>query len=159
MKMKRIFGLGLFLFVAVSAIYAGVREYRARNATVNVAIQKEQGHKVIAYYFHGTARCMTCRAIEAYSMQAIQSRFAKALEAGNLVWRVINVEEPMNAHFNSDYRLSTKSVVLVEMEDGIQKKWKNLDRVWDGIDNPDQFQKYIQNEVTAFGGRLVASDS
>ncbi len=33
-------------------------------------------HRVIAYYFHTTYRCASCRAIEAYSREAIESAFA-----------------------------------------------------------------------------------
>ena len=155
MNMKRNIGIILLLFVAGSAIYAGVREYRADTGPANVSTQKEQGHKVIAYYFHTTARCMTCQKIEAFSKQAIDAQFSSALSKGSLVWRVLNVEEPANAHFVQDYQLSTKSVVLVEMEEGVQKRWKNLERVWDEIGNPDQFQKYVQKELAEFGGNLL----
>ena len=155
MKMKRGLGIALLLFVAASAIYAVVREYRADTSTTHLATEKEQGHKVIAYYFHTTARCMTCRNIEAFTVQAITAQFGGALEKGNLVWRVLNVEEPTNAHFVQDYQLSTKSVVIVEMKDGVQMRWKNLDRVWDEIGTPDQFQKYIQKELAEFGGGLL----
>lgn len=155
MKIKRGFGVLLLMFVAVSVIYAGLKEYRGAVTDRDAAVQKERGHKVIAYYFHTTARCMTCRQIEAYSLQAIQSRFSEALGKGALVWRALNVEEPANAHFVGDYQLSTKSVVLVEMEDGVQRRWKTLDRVWDEIGNPEQFMRYVQTEVAEFGGRLL----
>ncbi|HAR42730.1 MAG TPA: hypothetical protein DCS07_08910 [Bdellovibrionales bacterium] len=152
---KRGVGIVLLLFAAVSAIYAGVREYRADSAAGVASTQKEQGHKVIAYYFHTTGRCTTCKSIEAYSLQAIKTQFGGALDKGSLVWRVLNVDEAENAHFIQDFQLTTKSVVLVEMEDGVQKRWKNLDRIWHEIGNPDQFQEYVQKEVAEFGGKLL----
>ena len=35
---------------------------------------------VVAIYFHGNVRCATCRKIEAYADEAVQSRFSEALE-------------------------------------------------------------------------------
>ena len=49
--------------------------------------------RIIAYYFHGTARCMTCRKLEAYSEAALLSGFAEELESGVLEFRTVNVDE------------------------------------------------------------------
>jgi hypothetical protein len=53
---------------------------------------------VIAYYFHGTFRCSTCRTIEQYSHEAIQMYFAKELGNGRLEFRPVNIDEPENKH-------------------------------------------------------------
>ena len=107
-------------------------------------------HKIIAYYFHGNVRCASCRKIEAYTRQAIDSGFVKALADGRLEWRVINIDSSQNEHFILDYQLYTKSVIVSELADGKEKRWKNLEKVWTLLGNQDDFRKYIQDEVKAY---------
>jgi hypothetical protein len=103
--------------------------------------------RVIAYYFHTTYRCVSCRNIEKYTREALESGFSTDLEEGHLVWRVINVEEKGNEHFVKDYQLFTKSVVLVDERTG---EWKNLPKVWQLLGDPNEFIRYIQTETGDF---------
>jgi len=111
---------------------------------------KSQNSKLIAYYFHGTFRCTTCRTIEQYSHDAIQMYFAKELGNGRLEFRPVNIEEPENKHFIQDYQLVTKSLVLSLMSDGKETKWKNLADVWKLVRDKDKFFQYVKDEVENF---------
>ena len=106
--------------------------------------------KVIAYYFHGTFRCSTCRTIEQYSHDAIQMYFAKELGDGRLEFRPVNIEEPENKHFIQDYQLVTRSLVLSLVSDGEETKWKNLADVWKLVRDKDKFFQYVKDEVEEF---------
>ena len=110
------------------------------------------GPRVIAYYFHITARCLTCRTIEAYAREAVERGFAGELKTGAIEWRPVNVQLPENRHFIQDYRLYTRSVVLVKVKDGREMEWRNLDKVWDLVWNKDAFVKYVQANVRAYLG-------
>ena len=111
---------------------------------------KTQSSKVIAYYFHGTFRCSTCRTIEQYSHDAIQTYFAKELGNGKLEFRPVNIEEPGNKHFIQDYQLVTRSLVLSLMSDGKETKWKNLPDVWKLVRDKERFFQYVKDEVEIF---------
>ena len=111
---------------------------------------KTQNAKVIAYYFHGTFRCTTCRTIEQYSHEAIQMYFAKELANGSLEFRPVNVDETDNKHFIQDYQLVTRSLVLSLVSDGKEKKWKNLPDVWKLVRDKDKFFQYVKDEVAIF---------
>jgi hypothetical protein len=111
---------------------------------------KSKNSKVIAYYFHGTFRCTTCRTIEQYSHDAIQTYFAEELENGKLEFRPVNIEEPENKHFIQDYQLVTRSLVLSLVSDGKEKKWKNLADVWRLVRDKDRFFRYVNDEVEIF---------
>jgi len=106
--------------------------------------------KLIAYYFHGTFRCSTCRTIEEYSHAAIQTYFAKELANGSLEFRPVNVDETDNKHFIQDYQLVTRSLVLSLVSDGREKKWKNLPDVWKFVRNKEKFFQYVKDEVEIF---------
>ena len=107
-------------------------------------------HRIIAYYFHTTLRCASCRQIEAYSHEAIATAFAKELADGRLVWRLVDVEEKGNEHFVDDYDLFTKSLVLVEEARGQQVRWKNLAKVWELLPRKERFCRYVQDEVRGY---------
>lgn len=106
--------------------------------------------QVIAYYFHTTARCASCRQIETDSHAAIEAGFAEELADGRLVWRMVNVDEEGNEHFMEDYQLFTKSLVLVEQVKGKEVRWKNLPKVWELLQQKERFYAYVQGEVRAY---------
>jgi hypothetical protein len=106
--------------------------------------------KVTAYYFHGTARCPTCRKLEQYSREAIEANFKDALASGKLEFKVINLEDRGNQHYGNDYQLYTKSLILSLVKDGKQIKWKNLDKIWEHVGNKDRFIDYVYSEVSGF---------
>ena len=107
-------------------------------------------HRVIAYYFHTTSRCASCRAIEAYSREALESAFAAELGDGRLVWKVVNIEVKGNEHFVKDYALYTKSIILVNEVRGKPAQWKNLEKVWQLLQDKDKFLRYVQDEARAY---------
>lgn len=106
--------------------------------------------KVIAYYFHSTRRCSSCRKIESYSSEIIRDAFDAELNNGLLEWRLVNTDESENKHFIKDYELYTKSLVLSEHVDGEQVRWRNLDKIWMLLKDKESFQKYVKDEVQAF---------
>lgn len=147
---KIVFVTILSLFVIASIAFAIFKETRAPIQTETQKPKPSQTHHYIAYYFHGNARCQSCYKIETYTFETMKTKFAKELSEGTIVWEVVNVEQGMNQHFISEYALSTKSVVLSEVENGKEIKWKNLDKVWELLGDQTKFQGYIESEVKDF---------
>jgi hypothetical protein len=114
------------------------------------AAPQSDTHKVIAYYFHTNTRCSTCIKIEAYSKEAIEKGFADELKKGTLEMRIVNYENPENKHFMKDYKLVSKSLVLVNMVNGKQTEWTNLKMVWQLTGKKDEFLKYVRKEVRSY---------
>jgi len=107
---------------------------------------------VVAMYFHGNARCATCKKIEAYADEAIAQGFVDELESGRLTWQVVNIDESANKHYIEDFQLVTRSVVLVEYRDGKVLRWENLDKVWQLVRSKDKFVSYVDGETREFLG-------
>jgi len=145
MKLWNIVGAGL-LIGGVSIAFAGT------NAAPNPPPVARATHKVIAYYFHRTVRCETCRAIEAQAHATIEAEFSVALKTGTLEWRVVNVEEAGNESFVKDYDLAQPALVLVDSVNGQRVRWRKLSRVWDLIHTPPAFAQYVQNELRNYLG-------
>ncbi len=108
--------------------------------------------KVVAYYFHATVRCVTCRTIESYSREAIEQAFGKELKDGRLEWKPVNIQLPENRHFIREYQLYTRSLVIVRFRGGKQVEWRNLEKVWELVGNKAGFLQYVQSKVRAYLG-------
>ncbi len=106
--------------------------------------------KVTAYYFHGKFRCVTCKKIEQYSREAMETYFAPQIRDKRFEFRPVNVEQKGNEHFIRDYQLYTRSLVLVLFRNGQQVKWKNLEGVWQHAGNREKFNQYVKSEVEEY---------
>jgi hypothetical protein len=83
------------------------------------------------------------------TQKAVEEGFAGELADGQMQWRVINIDDPQNKHFEDDYRLQAQSVVLSEVRTGKETRWKNLEKVWDLLDDDAGFVRYVQDEIRA----------
>ncbi len=110
----------------------------------------EEAPSVIATYFHTTFRCASCHKIQNFTEEALQKGFPEELASGKLKYRVVNIEEPGNEHYVQDYGLYTKSVVLSLQKDGKEVAFKNLDKVWQLLNDKDKFVSYIEGETKFF---------
>ena len=151
MKPKSIITIALLVFVAASVVTLAAKEFGGNTTSeerlnnTEVAIED----RVVVYYFHATARCVTCRTIEAYTSDALEVAYAHELISGQIEFSVINVETPTTVHFIEDYQLYAPSVVLARFDDNVQKDWKNLDRVWQLVGDRDTFLDYVDGEIAA----------
>ncbi|MHC4500996.1 MAG: nitrophenyl compound nitroreductase subunit ArsF family protein [Planctomycetota bacterium] len=163
MKAKTVITVVLLLFVVSSVAYLVVKELPLGSqaapaeddvppaaAPTDEPPSQSADLKVVVYYFHSTARCPTCRKFESYSDELIRQEFAQQLSDGRLEWRVVNVDEPGNKHFVTDYKLYTKSIVLVKDQPGKPPQWKNLEKIWQLVHDKQAFVKYIKDEIAQY---------
>lgn len=158
MRMKQLATLVLSIFVLGSLGYLVVSEIRGGSGAApdgagpatTEAEEAPPPFQVVAYYFHGTQRCTTCRTIEAYTVEALEAGFREELADGKLVLRIVNIEEPGNEHFVEDFELSTRTVVLAAVVEGEQVEWASLPRVWELVGDREAFLAYIQSEAERF---------
>jgi hypothetical protein len=107
--------------------------------------------RVLATYFHNTARCVTCRSIERRSREAIEAAFAPELASGQLTWRALNMEEKENEHYAIDYDVASPSLVLAEMEGDAELRFKVLGQTWDLVHKRQPLlEDYVEDETRAF---------
>lgn len=115
---------------------------------------------LLVYYFHGNARCPTCRAIESQAKETVETQFASQLSDGKIVWKTVNYEQdaagkPLAVQFE----IVNPVVVLAKMKDGQVQDWRRLDQVWAVVGDKPAFVKYVQGEIEAMlgGGQPSAS--
>ena len=151
---RKLMSVFVFLLVvaALGAVYVTSEKVRAESS-VAPAVQSGES-KVIAYYFHVTVRCTTCRTIESYSREVIEQKFRGDIAKGRLEFRLVNVQLPENRHFVKDYQLFTKSLVLVRFDRGKQAEYKVLNETWELVGDRQSMQGYVEREVQGYLKRL-----
>ncbi|MHC4874809.1 MAG: nitrophenyl compound nitroreductase subunit ArsF family protein [Planctomycetota bacterium] len=164
MRIKQVITACLLAFVITSIILIVKKEIKppvkqtievkAKDAPVTEdskkSTDKTPEQQFYAYYFHGNRRCDTCRAIENNTKETLNSHFSDELKSGALKFEIINVEKPENEHFITDYKLTTRSVVLSLKENGKESKFKNLVEVWSFADDKVTFIEYAKTEINEF---------
>lgn len=113
-------------------------------------VDQKPNRQIVATYFHGDVRCATCRKLEADARAAIEKAFAAELADGRLVFTAVNVDRPENAHFNEDYKLVTRSLVLTEEVDGKVVRFINLEKIWQLVRNEDAYRDYVVGNVRSY---------
>lgn len=127
---------------------AGAANLRQEGKDRTAAPEVRDG--VIAYYFHGTKRCNTCRTIERLSREAIESGFPEALMSSALDVREVNTDEPAHQHFIEDFDLVGSTLVLVEVREGRTVRHRVLDEVWNLVADSEALIAYVQDETRRF---------
>ena len=103
---------------------------------------------LMVYYFHGTMRCPTCKAIESQAHQTVQADFASQLESGAVIWKVLNYEEPEGTELGKEFEVQMPVVVLARINGRQIEDWKRLDEVWALVGDKPAFAGYIRNQVS-----------
>lgn len=163
MKVKRFITAILLLFIVVSIAFIFIKENKVSNTQTNntqtsnnanveventpTSMALNESPKLVAYYFHGNRRCATCKTIESFTREAVERGFSEKLKNGQVEIRVVNVENTNNEHFVKDYALTTRSVVVSLENNGIEKRWRRLDRVWELVGDKAAFIEYIQKSM------------
>jgi hypothetical protein len=155
MKAKKVVTVALLLLVAASV--AAMVVNRLRGGSGDPGGQNQ----VIAYYFHGKARCPTCESIQAQAEEAVKTGFPEQLDKGQLEWRVVDYSAPGNEHLRKDYNLVAATVYLVKFTDGKPTDNENLARVWELVDDKEAFAAYVQEQLKAFleGSKTQSDES
>lgn len=145
--MRHIVAAALVLFALAGIVWPIMRDRKAAQSTAAPPTPPPPSTKNVTtlYYFHGTQRCVTCcNKIEAQTRAVAETKFAAALADGTLRFESVNVDEPANEHFVSDFQLTSGTVVVRRGSD-----YKRLDDVWKLVHDEAAFTRYIQDGVAA----------
>ena len=115
----------------------------------------EDQRQVVVYYFHGERRCKTCLTIEAYAQETVDTRFAKQLASGEVVWKVVDYDGEGNGHFVEDFGLVSASLVIVETSNGETVRFEVLQKAWSLVRDKAGFQHYVRDRFSAISADPV----
>ncbi len=139
-----------WLSILVFSLFFGTSFLNADVKKLTTAKPGKEDHKVVVYYFHGNARCFSCKKIEAFTAESMETFFKEDLKNKRVEFQVINVDKKENAHFIQDYQLYTKSVIVADIVKEKQIRWKNLAKIWEFLSDKESFAAYIKEEIAAY---------
>jgi len=104
----------------------------------------DNSDKIEAYYFHFTARCMTCRTIEARFKENLESLYPNQLQQGLITFRTVNIEEPENKLLAEKLGVTGQTLLIVK-----GKKKINLtnEGFMYAVVKPEKFREIINENV------------
>lgn len=145
-KLFLILSITSFLFLGILTLTTTYAE----EAAAPVEQVKPSANTVVVYYFYTNARCPTCHKLEKYTEESVTTSFADLIKKGVVQFKAINTDEKANEHFLKDYQLFTKSVIVSQLHDGNQVRWKNLSKIWELVGDKDSYIKYVKDEIQGY---------
>jgi hypothetical protein len=119
-------------------------------AVSNNSTPAASNHKIVVYYLYFTPRCETCLNMEAFAKEAVAKGFAHELKQGLVEWHAYDTGKDEFKHYWDEYKLETKSLIIADIRDGKQVRWKNCEQIWDLVAAKPDFITYVQKEVRAY---------
>lgn len=116
---------------------------------------QRQDERLVVYYFHGNKRCPTCEAIESQAHALLETDFADELEQKEIVWKVLNYEQPSGSKLGKRFDVQMAVVVLAKMKGSRIVAWKRLDEVWGLWNDKPAFANFLREKIT---GMLAKAD-
>ena len=145
MRPRTILTVSLLAFVGAGLVILVATEVPWGGAAAEPETSPSPSDGVVAYYFHRTRRCPTCKRIERLGREVV------ADVAGDRArFTPVNVDIRGNGRYVREFELVSSSLVLAAYEDGERTRWKNLQKVWEYVGDPEQFRDYVREEVVTF---------
>jgi len=100
--------------------------------------------KIEAYYFHFTARCVTCRTIEAKARENLEVLYPNHVKQGLITFQSVNLEEASSRPLAERLGVSGQTLLLVK---GDQKINLTNEGFMYAVAKPDKFKEIINEKV------------
>lgn len=107
-------------------------------------VSNSSGNDVEVYYFHYTARCVTCLAIEAETNNDIELLYNDQFKAGKISFTSLNLEEPAGKSIGDKLGVSGQTLLIVK---GDQKIDITLAGVLYAVEKQDKFKEVLKEKI------------
>lgn len=129
--------IAVLLFAPVVACTAQPSDKQA-NASDN------NSDKIEAYYFHFTARCATCKTIEASAKENLETLYPNRYKQGLITFKSVNLEEAPNKLLAEKLGVSGQTLLIVK---GDQKINLTNEGFLYAVAKPEKFREIINEKV------------
>ncbi len=103
---------------------------------------------LVVYCFQTTQRSVKCEKIEQWMREVLDKSFASQLKDRKIVWKVVNFEEPENAHLAKLYDVTSTGIVVVNGRQGDSGPAINYQqKAWALAEDKEAFTKYFRGEI------------
>ncbi len=147
----------LLLFVAISLSGFAVNIWNSHIASKdssNLDLIKEFDlpfqNGVLILQFHRTQRCKFCLNMENHTKETLNTFFPDDIKDENIVFRTVDMELPRYKSLIKKYDLFTSTLVLVDVAEGKELRWKIVTEAWYLTNKKQKFIKMLESELLEF---------
>jgi hypothetical protein len=79
-------------------------------------LQTSSADKVEMYYFHFSARCVTCKTVEAQAKQNIETLYPEQMKQGRISFRTVNLDEESSKALAEKLKVYGQTLLVVKGE-------------------------------------------
>lgn len=137
--------LTIFSVVAVALIIFGSAK-NSQSSDVEGGVAKPKADKIEIMYFHATARCPSCIALEEYVKETVDEFFQEEIASGKINFQEINVDLSENKDLSLKFKAVGSSLKINEIYGGADHIEEDV-RVWRYLSDKDSFKNYLKNRI------------
>jgi len=136
--------LKFFMAIALITPILSCNSQTQNKDAVKQEVAAAASDKIEAYYFHFTARCVTCKTIEASTRENLELLYPNQVKAGLITFQSINLDEESSKPLAEKLGVSGQTLLLVK---GDQKINLTNDGFMYAVVKPEKFKEIINNKV------------
>ena len=131
-------------------ILAGFMMLVFSGASCNAQPEKKQtfsgtsGNDVEVYYFHRTARCVTCKTVEAEARKNIEMLYTDQVKTGKISFTALNLEEATGKAVGDKLGVNSQTLLIVK---GDQKINITNEGFLYAVSQPGKFTEVMKSKI------------
>lgn len=133
-----------FRFIIMLLLISPFIECTAQTSNNETKDATNNSDKIEAYYFHFTARCVTCRTIEAKARENLEVLYPNQVKQGLITFESVNLEEASSRPLAERLGVSGQTLLLVK---GDQKVNLTNEGFMYAVAKPEKFKEIINEKV------------
>jgi len=106
--------------------------------------KKEITSTVRGYYFHGTRRCTTCKAVEEVTKEILSEYYTAELADKTISFETINLDEEDNKVLANKLKVSGQTLLFVSNTDTVNLTNQAF---MNAVSNPSKLSIFITDEI------------
>ncbi|MCX6325562.1 MAG: nitrophenyl compound nitroreductase subunit ArsF family protein [Bacteroidia bacterium] len=99
---------------------------------------------VEVYYFHMTARCVTCKTVEAEARKNVEMLYADQVKAGKISFTALNLEEATGKSMGEKLGVNSQTLLIVK---GDQKINITNEGFLYAVSQPQKFTEVMKSKI------------
>jgi hypothetical protein len=123
-------------------LFTSLLSCNAQSAKNEVA--NSSSDKIEAYYFHFTARCMTCRTVEEQTKMDIESLYPDLVKEGKISFQSINLDEASSKTIAEKLEISGQTLLIVQGDELINITNEGF---MYAVHQPEKFKAVIKSKI------------
>jgi hypothetical protein len=116
----------------------------AQPSKKEVKVSADNSDKIEAYYFHFTARCVTCRTIEAKAKENLETLYPNQMKQGLITFQSVNLEEDSSKPLAERLGVSGQTLLIVKGDEKINLTNEGF---MYAVAKPEKFKEIINEKV------------